>query len=371
MQDWYELTNTLETETPPLDEITQARVEKRIRAALPRRKKRLRIIAALAAVLVLSACGYAAVTGQFSQWFWNKSADPKAPEASEDLLASMGTVIGQSQTVDGVTVTLNGALWDGSTMMLSLSLEGEGLPADYWTSSVNTEDSWLRSSKEQTRTYLKTSFPYMTDEELDEYLEEYWQNSKLWFRPRGMTYFYNQQTETYSLQIESDMPFSGDAQELILHLENLEIQGATIQGPFEFTFTVERHNVELVYIGEVDAEPVEGIPIRVTKVSVSPFRVKVHFTGLEKMALDAGGEIIWEDGFDLSIEALRIAGEEAVGFSSQRSSSRSAGPDGSWDGSVSRGPFDRVIDPAAVEAVKLNDTWLELRDFTLMETAEE
>lgn len=369
MNDWYDLTNNLDTDIPPLDEVSRTRIEQRVRSALPRRRKRRALLAVIAAVLVLSACGYAVATGQFSDWFWNKSADPKAPETSEDLLASMGTVIGQSQTVDGVTMTLNGALWDGTTIMLSLSLEGEEVPANYWT-SVHTEDSWFRPSKEQTRTYLETSFPYMTDEELDEYLEEYWQNTQFWFRPREIIYLCNRQTETFSLQIESDMPFSGDTQELILHLENLDIQGETIQGPFEFTFTVERHDVELVYFGEVDMEPVAGIPIRVTKVSISPFRVKVRFTGLEKMELDANGEIIWNDGLELSMDALRIAGEEVTGFTGRGSTSRSAGPDGSWDGSVSRGPLDHVIDPATVEAVKINDTWLELNDFTLAEPAE-
>lgn len=365
MNEWYEWTNALETGVPPLDEVSRARIEKKVRAALPRRRNRRWAAAVIAAALVLSACGYAAVTGQFSQWFWNKTSDSQTPEASEDLLSSMGTVIGQSQTVDGVTMTLDGALWDGSTIMLSLSLKGEELPANYWT-SISTEDSWFRSSKEQTRTYLKSSFPYMTDEELNEFLEEYWQNSQFWFRPRTITYLYNRQTETFSLQIESNMPFSGDTQELILHLESLDIQGETIQGPFEFTFTVEQNDVELVYLGAVDFAFAEGYPVRATKVSISPFQVSVSFTGVEKLELDDDGNPIKEN-LDLSLDALRISGQEVSGISGSQEFSLCYGPDGSWSGSASRGPFHQVIDPATVEAVKINGIWLDLDQLELAE----
>ena len=56
MNDWYDLTNSLDTNVPPLDEVSRTRIEKRIRAALPRRKKHRWLIAAIAAVLALTAC---------------------------------------------------------------------------------------------------------------------------------------------------------------------------------------------------------------------------------------------------------------------------------------------------------------------------
>ena len=91
MNDWYDLTNSLDTNVPPLDEVSRARIEKRVHATLPRRRKRRWLIAAIAAVLVLSACGYAVATGQFSDWFRQIAEDPAEPEASEELLASIGT----------------------------------------------------------------------------------------------------------------------------------------------------------------------------------------------------------------------------------------------------------------------------------------
>ena len=82
------------------------------------RGKRLnwRLIAIVAALLLLSACGYALVTGQFSQWFSSLGVNPQAPETSEEVLTRTGTAIQQSQTVGDATVTLNAAVWDGNNV---------------------------------------------------------------------------------------------------------------------------------------------------------------------------------------------------------------------------------------------------------------
>ena len=363
MNEWYALTNDLETGVPPLDEVSRTRIEKRVRSALPRPGKHRMLVVILAAVLALSACGYAVATGQFSHWFWNMAEDPQAPESSEDLLASMGTVLGQSQTAGGVTVTLNGAIWDGNTLMLSLAVEGEDLPEDYWT-SVAVGDSWLSSSKAQIKQSWQKAYPDRDEAELDAQLDEYWESMKMLWRPE-ITYLYNRLGETYSLQIKRECPSGLDALELTLHLENLEFRNTVIQGPFEFTFTVERHDdVELLYRGDVTMEPAEGVPIRVTEVTVSPFQVKVRFTGLEKLPLDASGDPSGES-FSLSIDALRVNGEEVTGFASQSGSNRTWESDGSWEGSLRHGPFRQVIAPAAVEAICINGVWLELNRMEL------
>ena len=86
------------------------------------RRRRLdwKLIALTAALLLLSACAVAAFTGQFSQWFPWLGVNPDAPEVSENIMARMGTVIEQSQTVDDMTVTLYAAVWDGETLFLRL-----------------------------------------------------------------------------------------------------------------------------------------------------------------------------------------------------------------------------------------------------------
>ena len=62
-----------------------------------------RIAAIVAALLLLSACGYAIVTGQFTDWFPRLGFDQEHPESSEEALARMGTVIEESQTVNAQT----------------------------------------------------------------------------------------------------------------------------------------------------------------------------------------------------------------------------------------------------------------------------
>ena len=51
MNEWYTLTNNLETNVPALDEVSQARIEKRVRFSLPRRRKHRALAAIIAAVL--------------------------------------------------------------------------------------------------------------------------------------------------------------------------------------------------------------------------------------------------------------------------------------------------------------------------------
>ena len=377
MNVWYELTQPLETEVTPPDELSMARIESRVRSALPRRNRRLRqMIAVVAAVLLLSACGYAAVT-HYSHWFWNYAENPRAPAESEDLFSGMGTVIGQSQTVNGVTATLHGALLDTDTILLSLSFEGADFPETLW-SSVQSQDSWLYPSEAQIRQNWAASLG-MTEEEVNAYFEEYRLQLQEWHSPNDMTHVYDRQTGTYFLQIVDTVPFAGDTLELTLHLENLSVQHRvgqellteTVEGPFEFTFTAERKQVRQVWFGEFEMSLTEETSVLVDKIAVSPFHVEVEFTGMEPLAVDSRGKPIPESaGYraeDLRLTALRIGGEE-MGLTGERTSgSTMSGPDGSWSGSISKGPLSRIIDPATVEAVKVNDTWLELKYATPME----
>lgn len=376
MKDWYELTQNLETETTPLDELSSARILQNVKAALPRRKRKPLLAAVLIAVLLLSACGYVAVT-QYSNWFWNLAENPKAPAESEDLLASMGTVINQKQTVDGVTVTLHGALWDGSSLFLSLSLEDGELPERIW-SRVETEKSWLIPSRaymeQQLAQQMSERYPELSEEDVTNMIDKYFEYAPRMIPPE-ITYLYNEHSNAHMLQIEAERSDIWDSIEMTLHLEDLELpyrvngsaQTQHISGPFEFTFTVEKKDTKSVYAGEADLESPEGMPIRIQEISLTPLQVEVKYIGLRPLKSDQDGNTIWED-HTFKIKALRVNGEEITGFVNGSAGQRRAEEDGSWDGSISRGPFHRVIDPATVEAVKLNDTWLELSDFTLMES---
>jgi len=375
MNDWYDLTQGLETEITPLDELSAARIEKQVKAALPHRKKRTHLlIAVLAAVLLLSACGYAAIS-QYSNWFWNYAENPKSPQDSEDLLASMGTVIHQSQTVDGVTVTLHGALWDGDNILLSLSLEDGELPERIW-SSVESEKSWLLPSRAQMEQQLMQQmserYPELSEEDVRKLVDEYFEYAPRMLPPE-ITYLYNEQSTAHMLQVETGRSGTFDSTELTLHLEELELPyrvGNTVQkqhisGPFEFTFTVDKKDVRTVYQGEWNMASPEGVPLQITEIVLTPLRVEVHYVGKEPLEQDEDGSTIFKK-CTLEIKAFRVNGEEITGFMNGSTGHNKAEEDGSWEGSVERGPFHRVIDPATVEAVKLNDTWLELSNFTLM-----
>ena len=260
MNDWYDLTNSLDTDVPPLDEVTQAHIQKRVRSALPRCRKCRWLIAAIAAVLVLTACGYAMATGQFSDWFWTK-ADPQSPESSEDLLASIGTVIGQSQTVDGVTMTLNGALWDGETLMLSLTLEGGQLSADRWT-DIETEDSWLRVSREHLKETWREYYPDISEADLDVMVDHYYEEAYS-CRP-DILYFYRRQTQTHVLQIQYHFFSMLDSVDLQLHLENLKFRDFPFRGPLTspslWSIGLRRSSIQAApYCGRRPA-PLSGLP---------------------------------------------------------------------------------------------------------------
>lgn len=363
MNDWYELTNSLDTSVPPLDEMSQARIEKRIRAALPRRKKRLRVIAALAAVLVLSACGYAVATGQFSQWFRQVAEDPAAPEASEELLASIGTVIGQSQTVDGVTMTLHGAIWDGNTMLLSLTLTGENIPRCRWE-QVGVKGSWLHQSETEMRKTLSLQATHMTEEEIDQMVDTILE-APVRFSHLEIISTQDDESGSCCLLVKDESRRSlYESNELVLHLENLEFNDMTVTGPFEFTFTAQQKDVTARYTGRTLLAQREGYGIYVTGAEVSPFRAKIMYE--LSSPLSEGQYDSEAIHYATAVDRIRVNGEE-YNPTTSRGSTLEQDEDGNVRGSAYTGSFGRIVDPAQVEAIRIGGVWLELDTFTLTE----
>ena len=374
MNDWYDLTNNLDTNVPPLDEISQARIESRVRSALPRRRKRRALFVAIAAVLVLTACGYAVATGQFSDWFRQVAEDPVEPQASEELLASIGTAIGQSQTVDGVTMTLNGAIWDGNTMLLSLSVDG--VPLSQWQADVKTENSWLRSSDAAIKSSLLEQHPDLTEEDINTYLQSIKDLSGTWNFLR-LTFFYDRDTDSCTLLAQREVTSRKNQVELTLHLENLSYQVSTISegkrttqdisisGPFEFTFTVQQKDATVHYTGRTLLAQREGYDIYVTGAEVSPFRAKITYE--LSVPLSEGQYDSEAIHSATAVDLIRVNGEE-YNPTTSRGSTLEQDEDGNVHGSAYTGSFDRIVDPAQVEAIRVGGAWLELDTFTLAET---
>ena len=365
MKDWYALTNELETPAAPLDEVRELRIRKRVQAALRRKKRRIPLAAAIAAVLLLTACGVAAATGQFSRWFWNISGNYLVPEQSEDLFAELGTVIGQSQTAEGVTLTLDGALWDGTYLYLSLSVEGLDSPADHWA-GVESGDSWLGSSYEQNIQSCWAFYDALPPEQQQTYaatreaarelFDAAWDASRRFCAPE-IDYLYNRRGGDCRLQVSKKLESAQEQPaELTLHLENLELGQTTVKGPFDFTFTLTPKPMTLTYTGDLTLDVGEGIAIRVSEVRVSPFQVEVDFTALTG-----------EDQIDLDvlrIGTLRtVAGETTGSPSSGLHTMQSE--DGSTCYTLTDGPFRQIVDPRAITDVELGGVWLELSELKL------
>ena len=360
MNDWYDLTNSLDTNVPPLDEISQARIEQRIRSALPRRRKRRWLVIAIAAVLVLSACSYAVATGQFSQWFHQVAADPAEPEASEELLASIGTVIGQSQTVDGVTMTLNGAIWDGNTMLLSLTLTGEDIPGCPWE-QVGAKSSWLCQSEAEMRKSLSLQAPHLTEEEIDQMVNTILE-ATVRFSHLEITSTRDDETGNCCLLVKDESRRSlYESTELVLHLENLEFRDRTVTGPFEFTFTARQKDTTVRYTGRTLLAQREDYDIYVTGAEVSPFRAKITYALTVPFP---EGEYDSEDiHYAVAVDRIRVNGEE-YSPSNSRGSTTEQDENGYIRGSGYTGSFDRIVDPAQVEAIRVGGVWLELDTLT-------
>ncbi len=124
----YRAVGALETEEQPLDELQAARLARRAREmaglAQPAVKsaRRWKLALAAAVLLALTAC---AVAGFSAGWFGSYATDGDAQQSAA-LLTELGTVIGESRTAGGYTVTLLGAISDGYDAVLAFS----ALPQD-------------------------------------------------------------------------------------------------------------------------------------------------------------------------------------------------------------------------------------------------
>ena len=284
------------------------------------RGKRLnwRLIAIVAALLLLSACAVAAATGQFSQWFTWFGVNPTAPEQSEEVLRRTGTVIEQSQTVGDTTVTLNAAVWDGTYIYLSFTIESPSLPEDLQAyTPLHTGDCRLIMRQDQWEEYMtnrvkedcanQNMTPEETEEAVRAALEERGRMNNIGMWPgvaekrEGNVLTFQDNQGLYSGWFtETKRP------ELTLHLENIATYAdgkgesiidengyaqnpgpgeIVIPGPFDLTFTLNEPILPIHY-GGADVDVTLGTP---------PLpKVPMHFTELQLSitGMDLKGEIL-------------------------------------------------------------------------------
>lgn len=256
----------------------------------PGRRVNWRLIALVAALLLLSACAVAVVTGQFSQWFPSRGVNYQSPEESEEVLGRTSTVIGQSRIEGEAEITLNAASWDGETLLLSLvikSPEVPGLPEDYvpgptgpYGNGLHTaecyvslrEDQWLESEKG------RLGKNYDEAEARERLAQGY---SKIF------PFFQLLSREDDTLTFEISVPLYNyvERPEITFHLENISFfqhKGFHIPGPIEFTFTLEKTIPAVRYkCGGVEVTmgkpPLREVPLRFTGFAFSSTEVVMSF----------------------------------------------------------------------------------------------
>ena len=356
------------------------------------RGKRLnwRLIAIVAALLLLSACGYALVTGQFSQWFSSLGVNPQAPETSEEVLTRTGTAIQQSQTVGDATVTLNAAVWDGNDVWLSFTVESPNIPEEIERYSnlysgdcrlILREDQWVESETNSTRQNcaLENMTPEETEKTVQDRLAEGPWDSLHFLMPEqreGNTLFFQ---ERDPLPVSS---FTETARpELTLHIENLAALPDNgdlnspgeifAEGPFDLTFTLEEPILPIHY-GDADEEITLGesrkVPMRFTDFELSVLSLTARGEVLAPIDQPKAGEK--EDPDKLHLGDLNHANIESswglwledgsyVDITQMSSGGGGSDSDGTFVIDFRR-DYTYPIDPAAVTALNIGGTRIEL-----------
>lgn len=275
-----------------------------------RRRLNWKVIAIAAALLLLSACAYAVATGQFSQWFPQLRANPNAPEQSEEFLGRTGTVIEESQTVNGETVTLHAAVWDGETLLLSLSAQVPDLSEKVPDRSIlDCGQCWLKPVEGQWEDYIwadvkeyhKDKDESPTQEELEKSYQ-HWIEEKFCFRPSF--FLLGRDGTTLAFEVRMELRDYLEQTEMTLHLENilaedgekirayvkengLEDGGAlpyfnfgmdipVLKGPFDFTFSLGEPVRPIRYAADIPVD-LDGIPLRFTEFKVMFYQLQPYF----------------------------------------------------------------------------------------------
>ncbi len=272
-----------------------------------------RLIAGLFALVLLASLAGSALAaepkaektaskpaGQFSQWFPGMGVNPEDPEASEAVLARMGTAIQQTKTVGGETLTLNGAVWEGRSVCFSLTAKSPNFPKEAgqytWLSS---EGCTARMPEEQWKAYVENKVESesasLSKEKRDQwlqYLMEQGQTGEL----RPSLHLASREGDTVQLTASMILDPYLEKPEITLHIKNVEItgQGAEqpgtrsgdylLKGPFEFTFTLDKVLPSVKYEGDLQAA-IKKRPVRITSASISPTQISVGY------ALDVKGTV--------------------------------------------------------------------------------
>lgn len=362
------------------------------------KKRLISLILTAAAVLALCTSALAAETApSFSAMFPGYADGAKDPEAAEAVLAGMGTVIGQSQTVNGVTLTLDGAVWNNDKLLLSFSIDGAKIPEDipseiYLNRDVmavtlaedQREDYVRRNLEEEDALLAGTRLP-STQEEMDVRVQQALLGGQPWlFHLPTLVRSGGKDRLLLSVSV---LPYV-EKPELTVHMENLVLfknaegkywsrphdgyEPLTLAaGPFDFTFTAEKYAKPLVYTGAVDVT-VAGIPVQVQKVTVTAFNAEVKYEAAYQALgiTDPTAPVEPEKLASLGLRGVWTRdGQPLAGILNDRLTRSVATSDlkrgKAWATTGNTHPC--AIDPTSVTAVDLGGVRIDLGKLTLQE----
>ena len=355
-----------------------------------RRRLNWRIAAIAAALLLLSACAYAVVTGQFSQWFPSRGVNPQAPETSEEVLARTGTLIEETRTEGEAFITLNAAVWDGESLLLSIVMKCPDIPEEFtpgpsgpYGKGLHTAECYLSMREDQWFEYERERLSSMNwfarEAEIRKRAEEgYKRNYGLDFQ------LIEREGDILTFEVHTFLLPYVERPEMTLHMEKLSFFGDDkfhIDGPFDFTFTLEKTVPAIRYEGgkvevTLGKPPLPEIPLRFTEFQLSTSELMITGEVLVPVALPGG----FPPGFELDegVEPLDYVNLNYAFWQ---------GPFGVWTedgdyidltdaGGVTSGGvpgetleadwsffFPYPIDPATVTALDIGGTRIELSEW--------
>lgn len=344
--------------------------------------------------------------GQFSQWFPRFEQDPAAPEAVEAVLAKMGTAVRQRKTKNGVTATLNGAIWDGDTLRMSLTVKAPNIPEEV-TGETNlyTEECSIALPEKDWKDYVRKDVERgfaevgggtqeLVEQSIQNMLDmgqaDYWNHVNVLNFP-----LVSREKDTLTFEVWMSFKDYLKQPKLTLRLENIATyedgkgdrvtwhdgkrtgpgpKDVILKGPMEFTFQLENILPAAAYTGDVRITA-EDIPFRLTDFEISPFEVNVDYEVLapvNSIRVTKPGEPEPQPDQDKLdhqdvrkavlklIQGLWTKDGKYVDLS-QRGGGSSMGtsPDGTCDGDVGVS-YAYPIDPATVVAVDIGGTRVEL-----------
>lgn len=332
--------------------------------------------------------------GPFSRWFSNMGVNPEDPKASEAVLAKMGTAIQQTKTVGGEMLTLNGAVWDGGCVYLSLTAKSPNLPKHLDGYSWLSSDGCTAKMQEaQWKEYVENKIAIesagenLSKEERDQWFQYLMEQGQGQMELNPNISVVSREGNTVQLAATMILDAYLEKPELTLHIENVEITGQgmeqpgtragdyVLKGPFEFTFTLDNVFPSMNYQGNLQAT-INKVPVRITSASISPTSISVGYTldvkgsvnvihrgedpvpGATNLDLDKGLNmrlegVLTKDGGYVTCSGFVVQGVQT-----------------STDGKPITGHWNRKfpypIDPATVTAVDISGTRVELNQLNLV-----